>query len=55
MRLLAHSLSMPEPLVHTSGEFVFARVRAVETSIGRTLCPIRLWHRLQSWRCRLKH
>jgi hypothetical protein len=53
-RLLAHSLNMPEPLVHTSGVFVFAQMQAVETSIGRTLCPIRLWRRLQSWRCRRK-
>jgi hypothetical protein len=53
-RLLAHSLNMPEPLVHTSGVFVFAQMQAVETSIGRTLCPIRLWRRIQSWRCGLK-
>jgi hypothetical protein len=52
-RLLAHWLNMPEPLVHTSGVFVFAQVQAVETSIGRTLCPIRLWRRLQSWCCGL--
>jgi hypothetical protein len=53
-RLLAHSLSIPEPLVLTSGVFVFAHVQAVETSIGRTLCPIQLWRRIQSWRCGLK-
>jgi hypothetical protein len=53
-RLLAHSLSMPEPLVHTSGVFVLAHVQAVETSIGRTLCPIRLWRRIRSWRSGLK-
>lgn len=46
-RLLARSLNMPEPLVHTTGAFVFAHVHAVETSIGRTLCPIRLWQRLK--------
>lgn len=48
-RLLAHSLNMPEPMVHTTGVFVFAQVQAVETSIGRTLCPIRLWRALQNW------
>jgi hypothetical protein len=48
-RFLAHSLNMPEPLVHTTGVFVFAQVQAVETSIGRTLCPVRLWRRVQSW------
>ena len=49
-RFLAHSLNMPEPLVHTTGVFVFAQVQAVETSVGRTLCPIRLWRRLRSLR-----
>jgi hypothetical protein len=53
-RFLAHSLNMPEPLVHTTGVFVFAQVQAVETSIGRTLCPIRLWRRIRSWRSGLK-
>jgi hypothetical protein len=48
-RLLAHSLSMPEPLVHTTGVFVFAQVQAVETSIGRTLCPTRLRRRVLCW------
>jgi hypothetical protein len=48
-RFLAHSLNMPEPLVHSTGVFVFAQVQAVETSIGRTLCPVRLWRRVQSW------
>ena len=38
-RLLACSLKMPEPLVHTKGAFVFAQVRAVETGIGRTSMP----------------
>jgi len=34
--------------VHTTGAFVFAHVQAVETSIGRTLCPTRLWRALQN-------
>jgi hypothetical protein len=52
-RLLARSLNMPEPLVYNTGVFVFARVQAVETSIGRTLCPVRIWRvllaRIQLW------
>jgi hypothetical protein len=50
-RLLARSLNMPEPLVHSTGVFVFARVQAVENSVGRTLCPFRLARRLLAW-CR---
>jgi hypothetical protein len=47
--LLARALNMPEPLVHDTGLFVFAHVQAVENSVGRTLCPIRLWRQLRSW------
>jgi hypothetical protein len=53
-RFVAHSLNMPEPLVHTTGVFVFAQVQAVETSIGRTLCPVRLRRALQNWLRKLK-
>ena len=38
-RLLARILDMPEPLVRSTGVFVFARVAAVESSVGKTLCP----------------
>jgi hypothetical protein len=48
-RLLARALNMPEPLLHHTGVFVYIRVQEVETSIGRRLCPVRLWRRLQSW------
>ena len=48
-RLLARALNMPEPLVHDTGMFVYIRVQEVETSIGRKLCPVRLWRRVQSW------
>ncbi|MEA2867312.1 MAG: hypothetical protein QOE39_2027 [Bradyrhizobium sp.] len=48
-RMLARSLNMPEPVVHNTGVFVFAQVQAVENSVGRTLCPIRLLRQLQSW------
>jgi len=48
-RMLACSLNMPEPLVHNTGVFVFAHVQAVENSVGKTLCPIRLLRQLQTW------
>jgi hypothetical protein len=48
-RLLARSLNMPEPLVHHTGAFVFAQVQEFESSVGRTLYPIRLMRRLQAW------
>jgi hypothetical protein len=40
--LLARLLNMPAPLVHSTGVFVFTHVQAVETSVGKTLCPARL-------------
>jgi len=48
-RLLARTLNMPEPLMHHTGAFVFAQVAAVETRVGKTLCPLRLLRQLQSW------
>jgi hypothetical protein len=51
-RMLARSLNMPEPLVHNTGIFVFVHVQAVETSVGRTLCPARLWRQFRNWRRR---
>jgi len=47
--LLARSLNMPEPLVHSTGVFVFARVQAVENSFAKSLCPLRLARRLLAW------
>jgi hypothetical protein len=44
---------MPEPLVHSTGVFVFTHVQAVETSVGRTLCPARLLRQFRSWLRRL--
>jgi hypothetical protein len=49
IRLLARSLNMPEPLVRTTGVFVFVQVQAVESSFGSRLCPIRLLRLLRSW------
>jgi hypothetical protein len=54
-RMLARSLNMPEPLVHSTGVFVFAHVQAVETRAAKTLCPIRLLRQLQNWRHRSRH
>ncbi len=48
-RMLARMLNMPEPLVHDTGAFVFAHVAAVESRVGKTLCPVRLLRRLRSW------
>jgi hypothetical protein len=48
-RMLARILNMPEPLVHSTGVFVIVHVQAVENSVGRTLCPIRLLRRFRDW------
>jgi hypothetical protein len=47
--LVARSLNLPEPLVHNTGVFVFVHVQAVENSVGRTLCPVRLLRQFRSW------
>jgi hypothetical protein len=46
--LLARSLQLPEPVVHDTGVFVFARVQAVENRVGKALCPMRLLRQLRS-------
>jgi hypothetical protein len=51
--MLARALNMPEPLLHDTGVFVFAHVQAVETSVGKTLCPIRLLRQFRHWLRRL--
>lgn len=48
-RLLARSLNMPEPLLHTTGVFVFARVQTIENRVGKTLCPFHLLRQFRSW------
>jgi hypothetical protein len=45
--MLARSLNLPEPLVHSTGVFVYAQVQAVEHRAAKTLCPIRLLRRLR--------
>ncbi|KYK43753.1 hypothetical protein A1D31_17125 [Bradyrhizobium liaoningense] len=48
-RMLARSLNMPEPLVHSTGDYVVARVIAFEYGVGRSLCPFRLARLLRAW------
>jgi hypothetical protein len=48
-RMLARSLNMPEPMLHSTGDFVVARVTAFEHSVGKSLCPFRLARRLRAW------
>jgi hypothetical protein len=48
IRMVARSLNMPEPLVHSTGVLVFAHVQAIETRAARTLCPVRLLRQLRS-------
>jgi len=46
--VLARSLQLPEPVVHDTGSFVFARVQTFENRIGKALCPIRLLRQLRA-------
>lgn len=46
-RMLARSLNMPEPLVHSTGDYVVAQVTAFEHSVGRS--PFRLARLLRVW------
>src|SRR5690349_9391127 len=49
--MLARALNIPQPLVICAGMAVFVQVEALETSVGRSLCPRRLAHRLRAlWR-----
>ncbi len=48
-RLLARSLNLPEPLVASTGAYVFAQVAAAETRAAKTLCPVALTRRLCAW------
>jgi hypothetical protein len=46
--LVARSLNIPEPLLHSTGMLVFAHAQAIETKAKRTLCPIRLLRHFRS-------
>jgi hypothetical protein len=48
-RILARSLNMPEPLLHSTGEFVVAQVLAFEHGVAKSLCPFRLARLLRAW------
>ncbi|TQF26295.1 hypothetical protein UNPF46_34355 [Bradyrhizobium sp. UNPF46] len=48
-RMLARSLNMPEPLVHSTGDYVVAQVIAFEHDVARSLCPFRLARVLRAW------
>jgi hypothetical protein len=47
--LLARSLNMPEPLVHSAGVLLFAQVQAAETRAAKSLCPFRLLRQFRAW------
>jgi len=48
-RMLARSLNMPEPLLHSTGDYVVAQVTAIEHSIGKSLSPFRPVRLLRAW------
>jgi hypothetical protein len=48
-RMLARSLNMPEPLVHSTGDYVVAQVVSFEHSVGKSLCPFRLARLIRAW------
>jgi hypothetical protein len=48
-RLLARSLNMPEPLVASTGAYVYAQVAAAETRAAKKLCPFALARNLRAW------
>lgn len=49
--MLARSLNMPEPLVHSTGDYFVAQVLAFEHGVGKSLCPFRLARLLRAfWR-----
>ena len=48
-RLLARSLNMPEPLVVSTGAYVYAQVAAEKSRAAKTLCPLALARRLRAW------
>ena len=51
-RLLAQALDMPEPVLHSTGLYMVARVQEVEhraaKSLTKSLCPIRVVRHLRS-------
>lgn len=48
-KMLSHSLNMPEPLLHSTGDYVVGQVVAFEHGVGKSLCPLRLARLLRAW------
>jgi hypothetical protein len=51
-RILAQALNMPEPVLHSTGLYMVARVQVAEhkaaKSLTRSLCPTRLLRQLRA-------
>ena len=47
--VLARTLQMPEPMVHAAATLLLMQVRAIESCVGKKLCPVRLARRLLWW------
>jgi len=48
-RILARGLNMPEPLVHSTGDYVVAQVTVFEHSVARSLGLFHLAQLLRAW------
>ena len=52
-RILAQALNMPEPVLHSTGLYVVARVQVVEhkaaKSLTKSLCPARIVRQLRAF------
>ena len=46
---LARAFNMPEPLVHDTGVFMFAKAQTIENRVGKALRPMQLLRQLRSW------
>lgn len=47
--VLLRQLDLPAPLLHTTSIYVFARMQALETSVGKRLGRLRLAGRIGGW------
>jgi len=46
---LARAFNLPEPLVHGTGVFMFAKAQTIENRVGKALRPMQLLRQLRSW------
>jgi hypothetical protein len=46
---LARLVNMPEPLMNTTGAFVFAQVQSFESNVGKTLCALPVLRHFRNW------